>query len=232
MPDGGMMEKSHSAINWSELFASREKIHRRYPTVWDIPLIKKRTHLLRQIIGNGMRVLDVGAGRKGLKDDLVKMGLEVGYRSLDVDQSIEHDFYDIDEIKEVFDVAVLFEVIEHLSLEEGFELLQKIRFRLREGGLLIVSTPNIFNPSRFFRDASHRTFYAYDELAGLLSMAGFDISRLCRSYNDAFHRYLLKVYLLPFLFRFFSIDFAYSIFAVAEKRETGGPHTEVHSKAH
>ena len=32
----------------------------------------------------------------------------------------------------------------------------------------MISTPNIFNPGRFWRDATHKVAYCYDELAGVL----------------------------------------------------------------
>ena len=204
-------------IEWSKLFSAREKIHRRYRSIWDIPLIKKRSALLKDILKDGMSILDVGAGSKGMKEEIERAGVHITYRSMDTDRNIEHDFYDIADIYEVFDCITLFEVIEHLSFPDGFELLKRLRARLNENGILILSTPNIFTPGRFMRDTTHKTFYAYDELCGLLDLAGYKIKKVYRSYNDAIHRYLLKVYLFGFLFRFFGIDYAYSIFIVAEK---------------
>lgn len=136
---------------------------------------------------------------------------------MDVDRSNPHDYYDVESITEQFDAIIMFEVIEHLSLQEGIELMNKLYNRLNNGGIIIVSTPNIFNPARYMRDATHQTFYAYDELCGLFSIAGFDVKEVYRSYNDAFHRYLLKVYILGWLFRVLGIDYAYSIFVVGEK---------------
>jgi len=111
----------------------------------------------------------------------------------------------------------MFEVIEHMSLQEGLDLMKKLHSIMNERGIIVLSTPNIFNPSRFMRDATHQTFYAYDELCGLLNIANFNIKELYRSYNDAFHRYFLKVYMLGWLFRLLGIDYAYSIFVVGEK---------------
>jgi 2-polyprenyl-3-methyl-5-hydroxy-6-metoxy-1,4-benzoquinol methylase len=210
------MEKP--AVDWSRLFEYRERIHRRYREIWDVPLIKRRKDLFRRTIRAGMDVLDVGAGMRGAKEEMDGLGLKVSYRSMDIDRSQEHDYYSLDEVSERFDVVMLFEVIEHLSLDEGLGFLRRFQDILKPGGAVILSTPNIFNPSRYMRDSSHKTFYAYDELCGLLSMAGFEVEALYRSYNDAFHRYLTKVYLFGWLFRMLSIDYAYSIFAVARKQ--------------
>ncbi len=202
---------------WSSLFSYRDKIHKRYPEVWDIPLIKKRSHLLRGVLRDGMTLLDIGAGMKGMKTEIEDLGIKVAYKSMDVDRGNQHDYYDVASIKERFDAIIMFEVIEHVSLQEGLDLMKKLYSIMNERGIIILSTPNIFNPSRFMRDATHQTFFAYDELCGLLNISGYQIKNVYRSYNDAFHRYFLKVYLLGWLFRFLGIDYAYSIFVVGEK---------------
>ncbi len=206
-------------IDWSRLFQYRDRIHRRYREVWDIPIVKKRSHLLKTILKDGMSLLDVGAGMRGMEADIARAGISVSYKSMDIDRTNHHDFYDLADIgNEQFDVVSLFEVIEHMSLEEGLGLFKRLRELTKEGGLIVVSTPNIFNPARFMRDATHKTFYCYDELCGLLNMAGFEVKSVYRSYNDAFHRYLFKVYIFGFLFRFLSIDYAHSIFVVGERK--------------
>lgn len=203
---------------WSSLFFYRDKIHQRYSEVWDIPLIKKRSHLLGGLLKDGMTLLDIGAGMKGMKAEIADLGIKLTYKSMDVDRSNQHDYYDLESISERFDAIIMFEVIEHMSLQEGLDLMKKLYSIVNEGGIIILSTPNIFNPSRYMRDATHQTFYAYDELCGLLNIAGFLIKDVYRSYNDAFHRYLLKAYMLGWLFRFLGIDYAYSIFVVGEKK--------------
>jgi len=202
---------------WSSLFSYRDRIHKRFREVWDIPLIKKRSHLLRGLLRNDMNLLDIGAGMKGMKTEIENLGIRLTYKSMDVDRSNQHDYYDVASIRETFDAIIMFEVIEHMSLQEGMDLMKSLCARLNNGGMIIVSTPNIFNPARYMRDATHQTFYAYDELCGLLNISGFEIKDVYRSYNDAFHRYLLKVYILGWLFRFLGIDYAYSIFVVGVK---------------
>lgn len=202
---------------WSSLFSYRDRIHKRFREVWDIPLIKKRSHLLRGLLRDGMNLLDIGAGMKGMKAEIENLGIRLTYKSMDVDRSNHHDYYDVASIRESFDAIIMFEVIEHMSLQEGMELLKALCARLNDGGMIIVSTPNIFNPARYMRDATHQTFYAYDELCGLLNISGFEIKDVYRSYNDAFHRYLFKIYVLGWLFRFLGIDYAYSIFVVGLK---------------
>lgn len=158
---------------WSRLFAFRDKIHTRYRDIWDVPRVKKRSRLLARYLRSGMKVLDVGAGMRGMKGEIEGLGISVTYRSMDIDRSNPHDYYDLADVGETFDAVIMFEVIEHLDLEGGLALLKRIHEILGPGGIIICSTPNIFNPSRYMRDATHRTFYGYDELCGLLMVAGF-----------------------------------------------------------
>jgi 2-polyprenyl-3-methyl-5-hydroxy-6-metoxy-1,4-benzoquinol methylase len=140
---------------------------------------------------------------------------------MDIDREQSHDFYSLEEVQEPFDVVFLFEVIEHLSLEEGVQLIKRIHDVLNEKGRLILTTPNVFNPSRFWRDATHRVAYCYDELGGLLLAHGFEIQAMYRTYNDAFHRYLFRIYVMAPLHRYLGIDFAKSILVIAEKKSKG-----------
>jgi 2-polyprenyl-3-methyl-5-hydroxy-6-metoxy-1,4-benzoquinol methylase len=205
-------------VDWSRLALFREKARKQYRDVWGIPLVKRRWEVLKGVLREGMTVLDFGAGMQGAKEDIEKAGIAVTYRSMDIDRKNPHDYYSIDEIHERFDMVLFFEVIEHLSLEEGLTLLKRLAGLVKDGGSVVISTPNTFNPTRYTQDASHRTPYPYYDLCGVMEMAGFETTAVYRSYNDAVHRYFLKVHLLGPLFRFLSIDYAYSIFVVGKKR--------------
>jgi SAM-dependent methyltransferase len=205
-------------VSWSKLFSYRDKIHESYPEIWDIQIIRKRFPLMLANIRDGEKVLDIGASNRDLEGRLKRHYLNLVYKSMDIDQEQFHDFYSLEEIQESFDVVFLFEVIEHLDLEEGVQLLKRTYDLLNEGGRLILTTPNVFNPSRFWRDATHKVAYCYDELGGLLLAQGFQIKAMYRTYSDAVHRYLFRRYVMVSLHRYLGIDFAKSILIVAEKK--------------
>jgi SAM-dependent methyltransferase len=205
-------------ISWSKLFEHRDQIHGHYPEIWDLKILRKRFPVMVKNIRNGEKILDIGASNRNLEERLKRHFPDLIYKSLDVDREQPHDFYSMEEIRETFDVVFLFEVIEHLELEEGVQLLKRSYDLLNEGGRLILTTPNIFNPSRFWRDATHRVAYCYDELGGLLLAQGFSITAMYRTYNDVFHRYFFRVYMMAPLHRYLGIDFAKSILIVAEKK--------------
>jgi SAM-dependent methyltransferase len=204
-------------IRWSELFEYRSRIHQRFPRIWDLRILRKRFPLMLEVIRDGDKVLDIGASDRNLEPRIKAHYPRVVYKSLDVDQSQTHDFYSMEQVNETFDVVLLFEVIEHMELRDGVEMLFKIYSRLEQGGRLILTTPNVFNPSRFWRDATHKVAYCYDELGGILLGRGFRIVSMYRTYNDAFHRFLFRVYIMAPLHRYLEIDFAKSILVVAQK---------------
>jgi len=205
-------------ISWSKLFEYRGQIHQRYPDIWDLRILRKRFPLMLKTIRDGERVLDIGASNRNLQERLKRHFPKLVYKSMDIDREQVHDFYSMEEIQESFDVAFLFEVIEHLDLQGGIQLLKKVYNLLNPEGRIILTTPNVFNPSRFWRDATHKLAYCYDELGGLLLAQGFHIQSMYRTYSDAFLQYALRIYVMAPLHRYLGIDFAKSILIVAEKR--------------
>jgi SAM-dependent methyltransferase len=205
-------------VSWSKLFEYRGQIHVRYPEIWDLTILRKRFPLMVKTIQDSEKVLDIGASNRNLQERLKRRFPKLIYKSMDIDREQFHDFYSLEDVQESFDVVFLFEVIEHLDLEEGIQLIAKIHDLLNEGGRLILTTPNVFNPSRFWRDATHKVAYCYDELGGFLLAHGFQIKAMYRTYNDVFHRYLFRVYAMSALHRYLGIDFAKSILIVAEKK--------------
>jgi SAM-dependent methyltransferase len=209
-------------ISWSKLFDYRDKIHQNYPEVWNLKILRKRFPLMVKNIRDGEKILDVGASNRDLEGRLKRRYPNLIYKSMDVDREQVHDFYSLEDIRETFDVVFLFEVIEHLELEEGLKVIEKVYGLLNGGGRLILTTPNVFNPSRFWRDATHKVAYCYDELGGLLLAQGFRINGMYRTYNEAFHRYFFRLYVMAPLHRYLGIDFAKSILVIAEKRSSKG----------
>jgi len=205
-------------ISWSKLFEYRGKIHQRYSDIWDLKILRKRFPLMLKVIRDGEKVLDIGASNRNLQERLKRYFPQLVYKSMDIDREQFHDFYSLEEIRESFDVVFLFEVIEHLDLKVGVKLLKRVYDLLNDGGRLILTTPNIFNPSRFWRDATHKVAYCYDELGGLLLAQGFHIQSMYRTYSDAFLQYAMRVYIMSPLHRYLGIDFAKSILVIAEKK--------------
>jgi 2-polyprenyl-3-methyl-5-hydroxy-6-metoxy-1,4-benzoquinol methylase len=205
-------------LNWSQIIHYRDQIHGRYRKIWNIPLIKRRFSLVDKNLRSGMSILDVGAGQRGMEEKIVKKHDGVIYKSMDIDRRLRHDYYSLDEIDEHFDLVLLLDVIEHLELGEAMRMLKRINELLVDGGNLIINTPNIFNPSRFWLDSTHKVAYSYEELGGILLSQGFDVLEIYRTYNDSFPKYFLRLTLFYPLHRILNVDFAKSILIKACKR--------------
>jgi 2-polyprenyl-3-methyl-5-hydroxy-6-metoxy-1,4-benzoquinol methylase len=204
-------------IDWSQLIDGRDQIHERYPAIWDLRLIKRPSWLVQKHLKPGMRILDVGAGDKRMERRVKDAYPDILYKSMDIDRRTPHDYYALADIDEQFDLIILFEVIEHLELEHGMEMLRRLNELLLDGGILIISTPNIFNPSRFWIDATHKVAYHYEELGGILIIQGFEVVRIYRTFHASALKYVLRLSLFYPLHRILDVDFAKSIVFLAKK---------------
>ncbi len=79
--------------------------------------------------------------------------------------------------KNQFDCVILYDVIEHLSKESGYTLLQEILEKLSANGRLMLVLPNMGNPLTAARgryaDLTHEAGYTEESISFLLKLAGF-----------------------------------------------------------
>lgn len=204
-------------VDWSLLYEHRKSIEKRFGKIWALPLKKRHHHIVREYLADGLSWLEVGAGKRGLKSIVEEGGSNVRYKSYDIDQRNFHDFYQLDDISGSYDCICIFEVIEHVTLEEGQRILQKCLSVLKPDGTLIISTPNIYYPPAFMRDVTHITAWAYDELGGFLQLNGFVVEHIYRMYHDAFLRKIVTRYLMRPIHKLMGIDYSKQIIIVASK---------------
>ena len=81
----------------------------------------------------------------------------------------------------VFDIAVNFEVIEHMLPEHGAKLLKGMWSLLRPGGVLLLSTP-CYDGKR--HAANHIHEYTVPELQKAIEKAGFTVARRFGTFMD------------------------------------------------
>jgi len=137
------------------------------------------------------------------------------YKGIDL-----NDYRSLDVVTDRYDVVACLEVIEHLLPGDAVALLAAARERLAPGGRLVLSTPNVMNPTAFLTTLDHKTPFAWDELGGVLTLLGYRVRRMVRVQNDPVLRRLGRWLVYP-VHRMLGIDFARSIAVVAE-RNAGG----------
>jgi len=47
-------------LSWNQLIVGRDQIHKRYPQIWDLKLIKRPSWLVKRHLRTDMRLLDAG----------------------------------------------------------------------------------------------------------------------------------------------------------------------------
>lgn len=206
-----------SEISWSRLYRCRKDVNARYPSVFGLPCVRRAVRLARPHVRPGTRILEIGPGenRRGARLAAEVQGAVAV--SVDPDPEGDHDFADITQAGDGFDLVLAFEVIEHLGAEDALKLMQAVRVRMRSGGVLVLSTPNVFCPGAYLRDCTHRTPFAWDELGGALVYTGFEVSGLYRVVQGNVLRRMKKALFSP-LGRALGVDHAVSIAAVARIR--------------
>ncbi|MCF6356103.1 MAG: class I SAM-dependent methyltransferase [Candidatus Polarisedimenticolaceae bacterium] len=206
---------SKDSIPWSQLYQARREVQKRYKKIWDVPIAKRYSKVLFDHGHDSSSVLEIGAGSRGLGKRLSEAWPNSTYKSLDIDRTYQHDFYALDEITGGYDIICMFEVIEHVRPEQAWQILRKCKEVLRPGGLFFATTPNIYYPPNYLRDATHITPWCYDELGAIAHMAGFEIQQLYRLYNDSLGGKLVhRVFMYP-LHKTMGIDFSKQIMIVA-----------------
>ncbi|NOG82652.1 MAG: class I SAM-dependent methyltransferase [Planctomycetes bacterium] len=210
-------QPSDLKISWSNVFRNRDAIHKRYNTVWKVPVLRKRLDLVKSFMKDGSRVLDVGAGNSEWGRRLQRFYTDITFKTVDVDPDLTPDYGSMHEVQEQFDLIISWEVIEHLTLQEGEDLIKECARVLKPGGCMVMSTPNIFNPSCYLMDSTHRTPYSYEELGGLCLRAGLEVQEIYRTYNASRVKLFLKRLFLAPLHRLIGVDYAKSIIIVARK---------------
>ena len=205
-------------FSWSTFYAHRKDMRKIYPSVYKLKLRKKLFDVVMEEISGGELVLDVGASTKALGERINKAGIaDITYKTMDIDPAKDHDYHSLEEITEKFDVIILSEVIEHIEFSEGIEFLKSLKELLVPGGRLIVSTPNLNHPNRYFQDPDHRTPYTYESLGAALEASEFSVAVIYRIYNDSIVKRFIRIYIMAWLHKYLDVDFAKSIVAVAVK---------------
>ena len=209
-----------SDLDWSRIYGQRQAVADRFGKVWDLPLARRYYNVLAGVGRQGCRLLELGAGDRALQAKMRGFWQSFDYQSCDIDVSGGHDFHHIDEVTGQYDVICGFEMIEHVTLSEAHHILSRCYELLANGGKIALTTPNIFYPPAFLRDATHITPFCYDELGGLLQACGFEVEKIYRLHHDALLKKFLKRVVFYPLYRLLGIDYSHQIMVVAQKRES------------
>lgn len=214
------MAGEREPFSWAAQYQARRAAARRFGPLMRLPMVRRASQRVMATARDGQRVLEIGAGDRRFAQRLRERFPGLEYVSLDPDPAGGHDHQSFDSVVGPFDLVFALEVAEHLPAEELPHWLGQIATRLAPGGQLILSTPNTYYPPAYLRDMTHRTPLCYDELAGLVTQSGLEVTGIWRVHHDPWTTAWVRRYLFGWLFRLLGIDFARQV-VVAAVRPAG-----------
>jgi len=170
-----------------------------------------------KFIKDNIDLLDIGCADCSFFDYVTKYkrinvcGFDVDDSALKIANEKNYQVYnDLNKIKDSFDVITLWEIIEHIPLENFLQYIDWIKLHLKNDGMVLISTPNIeniFYP--FWAEPTHIRPYCMNSLVKLLQSQGFEVV-----YQTKTH---CLVHPLKLLFcRFMGVDYYAKLFVVAK----------------
>ncbi len=194
----------------------RTECYRRFGSVLQLPL-RSPSGVLPELLGSNSKVLDLGAGAHKPFRELVQ-SLGATYFSMDIDPDGAFDFQAFSEVPEGmrFDLILANQMLEHLPLDEAFNMLNQACEGLVESGTIVVTVPNAAHPVRQ-RDCTHVTPWPFNDLYSILRAAGFQIHSMARYNKFPLTDHPLKRWIVKVVCQEFRMDWCDSIMAIGRR---------------
>ncbi len=185
----------------------------------DLPVVPHAYEMCRRL-DKGGKLLDVGAGVRHYLQESLAIEKE-RYFTLDDDPRGEFDFGAFSDIPQdmKFDLVTMNQLLEHLTVDETYEILKAAREVLAPDGVLFVSVPNAMHPVRWNADVTHQTNWNYRDLYGLMRHLGFTVHHIYRANKGRLTRNPLKRWVINVVCRNIRIDWCDSILIIAGKSD-------------
>lgn len=166
-------------------------------------------------------ILDVGAGNLRTMRQFQQAGYSGEYHTQDIGEEFTYTYQEIDDITKKYAAILCLDVIEHLQLSEGLELIHSLVNLLEPGGVIVIQTPNaccIKDPLSW--DMTHLHSYNIQDLWAYLTCMGLHVEGYrvvfgSEHKNFAQHTSHLLRYIIT---RRLGVDYTHNIVLVATKK--------------
>jgi hypothetical protein len=127
-------------------------------------------------VKNAASLLDVGAGDLRIQRKFRVAGFTGLYETVDPGGEHQHTYTSLDRVLRKYEAIICLDVIEHMPLREGLDLLQRMTTLLRPGGVPILQTPNARCIRNFLGwDMTHLHCYNAGDLWSYLTHLGYSV---------------------------------------------------------
>jgi hypothetical protein len=129
-----------------------------------------------EVVKRSPSLLDVGAGDLSIKRKFKSAGYGGEYHTLDPGGEYTQTYKDLAEVSRTYPAILCMDVIEHLPLQQGLQMLTRLNELLEPGGVMVVQTPNarcIRYPASW--DMTHLHAYNAHDLWAYLSGLGLTV---------------------------------------------------------
>jgi len=202
--------------SWLQFNRHRVAIRQRWPHLFDLDIVGSFFDLFDRHGIAPTRLLDVGATDRVWEQTIRQRWPGCAYRSLDIDRTNRHDYYEFSAVDELFDAVVCFEVLEHVPQGVGLEIVRDCAAVCRPGGVVLCSVPNVTMPIHQLQ-FPHISAINHRDLGALLRQQGLVVLDITRVFFGSTRRRWMHRALLGPLHRAMQIDYCQSIAALARK---------------
>lgn len=214
-------ETTSAGISWLQFHRHRQAVRDRWPSLWDLPVVRSFFALAKAANLEPANVLDVGATDRVWEQPARDLWPGIDYRSLDIDRTNAHDYYDFSEVERPFELVMCFEVLEHVPASVGLQILSDCVRVCAPGGHVLVSVPNVAMPTHQL-EFTHATAIGYRDLGALVTWSGLELRTMGRAFLGSSSRLMRHRYLLGSLHRALQLDYCASVVALGRKSGGGG----------
>jgi len=201
-------------LSWNRLMQWRSECYSRFGSVLDRPVVTV-AEVLATFVRPGEQVLDIGAGaHKPFEQSVTRENAR--YFSMDIDPNGTFDFRSFEDVPPelYFDLIIASQVLEHVPVDQAYEMVLSAATHMAGAGNIIVTVPNAAHPVRQ-RDCTHVTPWPMNDLYSLLRSAGLSITSMARYSKFPLTANPLKRWVVETVCKEFRMDWCDSIIAVA-----------------
>ncbi|NUP89807.1 MAG: methyltransferase domain-containing protein [Candidatus Sumerlaeia bacterium] len=204
-------------IDYSDLQTGRLECFQRFGNMEDFPVVSSPYAECKRAYRGG-KVLDVGAGAPRPLSRVLGLG-EGTYYALDTDPGGTFEFASYDDIPPglQFDLVVMNQVLEHLTVDDAHASVERAFAVTRSGGALVVSVPNAQHPVRYDSNVTHVTNWNHCDLFGMIRLVGYEVEAVLRSNKRRLTRNPLRRWVVRVVCKEFRVDWCDTLIITARK---------------